>query len=153
MELYMEAFLKLKDSILSNDFLILLAGIIAFVFMIVTLVLAKAIKIRTKEWKKDKNVKFSKFLLHGTSKFYTLFVTMISIFPLLGMLGTVIGLLGLDLASGDMENIKNNFFVALTSTAWGIIFSVVFKVIHAWIADNIEEQIETAKKMAEEIEK
>lgn len=56
---------------------------------------------------------------------------MISIFPLLGMLGTVIGLLGLDLASGDMDNIKNNFFIALTSTAWGIIFSVIFKVAHA----------------------
>ena len=82
-----------------------------------------------------------------------LFVTMISIFPLLGMLGTVIGLLGLDLASGDMDNIKNNFFIALTSTAWGIIFSVIFKIAHAWISDDVEEQIEIAKKLAEEIKK
>lgn len=153
MRIYGEAFLKLKESILGNDLLILIAGIVALAFMIVTIVLAKAIKIRTKEWKKNKNAKFSKFLLHGTSKFYTLFVTMISIFPLLGMLGTVIGLLGLDLASGDMDNIKNNFFIALTSTAWGIIFSVIFKVAHAWIADNVEEQIETAKKLTEEFEK
>lgn len=153
MHIYVDAVQKLMDSILSNDFLILLAGIIALVFMVATVVLANAIKVRTKEWKKDKNVKFSKFLLHGTSKFYTLFVTMISIFPLLGMLGTVIGLLGLDLASGDMDNIKNNFFIALTSTAWGIIFSVIFKVAHAWIADNVEEQIEMAKKLAEELEK
>ena len=112
MSIYADAFHKLRESILGNDFLILLAGIVAFVFMMITLVLAKAIRLRTKEWKKDKNIKFSKFLLHGTSKFYTLFVTMISIFPLLGMLGTVIGLLGLDLASGDMDNIKNNFFIA-----------------------------------------
>ena len=153
MRIYGEAFLKLKESILGNDLLILIAGIVALAFMIVTIVLAKAIKIITKEWKKNKNAKFSKFLLHGTSKFYTLFVTMISIFPLLGMLGTVIGLLGLDLASGDMDNIKNNFFIALTSTAWGIIFSVIFKVAHAWIADNVEEQIETAKKLTEEFEK
>ena len=153
MRIYGEAFLKLKESILGNDLLILIAGIVALAFMIVTIVLAKAIKIRTKEWKKNKNAKFSKFLLHGTSKFYTLFVTMISIFPLLGILGTVIGLLGLDLASGDMDNIKNNFFIALTSTAWGIIFSVIFKVAHAWIADNVEEQIETAKKLTEEFEK
>lgn len=153
MSIYADAFHKLRESILGNDFLILLAGIVAFVFMMITLVLAKAIRLRTKEWKKNKNIKFSKFLLHGTSKFYTLFVTMISIFPLLGMLGTVIGLLGLDLASGDMDNIKNNFFIALTSTAWGIIFSVIFKVAHAWIADNVEEQIETAKKLAEELEK
>ena len=153
MSIYADAFHKLRESILGNDFLILLAGIVAFVFMMITLVLAKAIRLRTKEWKRNKNIKFSKFLLHGTSKFYTLFVTMISIFPLLGMLGTVIGLLGLDLASGDMDNIKNNFFIALTSTAWGIIFSVIFKVAHAWIADNVEEQIETAKKLAEELEK
>ena len=51
---------------------------------------------------------------------YALFTTMITIFPLLGMFGTVAGLLGLDF--DDLENIKNNFFVALTSTAWGIIF-------------------------------
>ena len=153
MGIYVDAFYKLKDSILSNDFLILLAAIVALGFMLVTIVLSKAIERRAKEWEQNKNVKFSKFLLHGTNKFYTLFVTMISIFPLLGMLGTVVGLLGLDLASGDMDNIKNNFFVALTSTAWGIIFSVIFKIIHAWIADNVEEQIETAKKLAEEIEK
>ena len=97
-------------------------------------------------------MKFSKYLLDGTSRFYTLFVTMISIFPLLGMLGTVVGLLGLDLESGDMNNIKNNFFIALTSTAWGIVFSVIFKLIHAFIADDVEEQIEIAKKLSEESE-
>ena len=121
MSIYADAFHKLRESILGNDFLILLAGIVAFVFMMITLVLAKAIRLRTKEWKKNKNIKFSKFLLHGTSKFYTLFVTMISIFPLLGMLGTVIGLLGLDLASGDMDNIKNNFFIAFANTSVTII--------------------------------
>lgn len=145
MNLYIDAFQKLKESILGNDFLILLAGIMALVFMMVTLVLAKILKNDI-----NKNVEISKNLLYGTSKFYTLFVTMISIFPLLGMLGTVIGLLGLDLASGDMDNIKNNFFIALTSTAWGIIFSVIFKVAHAWIVDNVEEQIATAKKLIEE---
>lgn len=152
MGIYIDAFYKLKESILGNDFLILLAALVALTFMLTTLALANSIKRRTKEWKKNKNAKFSKFLLRGTSRFYTLFVTMISIFPLLGMLGTVIGLLGLDLASGDMNNIKTNFFVALTSTAWGIIFSVIFKVLHAWIADNVEEQIEIAKKLAEEFE-
>ena len=30
-------------------------------------------------------------------------------------------------SSGDMENVKANFFAALTSTAWGIIFSILFK--------------------------
>ncbi len=153
MGLYVGAFQSLKKSILGNDFLMLLAAILALVFMVVTLVLAKAIERRAEEWEKNKNVPFSKFLLHGTSRFYTLFVTMISIFPLLGMLGTVIGLLGLDLASGDMDNIRNNFFIALTSTAWGIIFSVIFKFLHAWICDNVEAQIEVAKTLTEESRK
>ena len=54
------------------------------------------------------------------------------------MFGTVKGLLGLDLATGDMENIKNNFFIALTSTAWGILFSMGYKILHAIIEDDIE---------------
>ena len=66
------------------------------------------------------------------------------------MLGTVVGLLGLDLTSGDMENIKANFFIALTSTAWGIILSVSFKIVNAFISDDVEEKIELAKNMGEE---
>ena len=152
MGIYKGAFQILWKSIFTSDFLILFAAFLTIVFLFASKLSAKAIKSRVKEWEKNKNIPFSKYLLHGTSRFYTLFVTMISIFPLLGMLGTVIGLLGLDLASGDMDNIKNNFFIALTSTAWGIIFSVIFKVVHAWVADDIEEQIEAAKKLAEELE-
>ena len=55
------------------------------------------------------------------SIFYTLFTTFISIFPLLGMFGTVQALVGLDL-TGEMDGVKQHFFEALTSTAWGIIF-------------------------------
>lgn len=152
MSLYLGVIHKLSESILKNDILILIVAVFALAFGIATFILAKSIEHRTKEWKKNKNITFSKYLLNGTRLFYTLFVTLISIFPLLGMLGTVIGLLGLDLASGDMDNIKNNFFIALTSTAWGIIFSILFKIGYALIADNVEEQIETAKKLADELE-
>lgn len=151
MGIYIDAFHKLKESILGNDFLILVAAFITLALMMVTQMQVRAIKKRTTEWRKNRNVKFSKYLWKAASQSYTLFVTMISVFPLLGMLGTVVGLLGLDLASGDMNNIKTNFFVALTSTAWGIIFSVIFKILHALMADNAEEQIETAKKLAEEL--
>ena len=72
------------------------------------------------------------------SKIHTVFLAILSCFPLLGMFGTVKGLLGLDLATGDMENIKNNFFIALTSTAWGILFSMGYKILHAIIEDDIE---------------
>ena len=76
---------KMLESIFGSDIFILFAGIATLVFMISTLLLANAIKRRTKEWEKNKNVQFSKFLLHGTSMFYTLFVTFISIVTLLAL--------------------------------------------------------------------
>ncbi|SES98861.1 MotA/TolQ/ExbB proton channel family protein [[Clostridium] aminophilum] len=126
-----EAWGKLTSSLLQSDWLISLAALIEFGFFIVL-----CAKLR---WFKDSKVKI-------TSIVYTLFLTTLSCFPLLGMLGTVMGLLGLDLASGDMENIKNNFFIALTSTAWGIIFSLIFKFGNAFIADRIEVVINKEKQ-------
>lgn len=74
---------------------------------------------------------------------YTLFITLISIFPLLGMLGTVLALLGLDMSSAEaINNAKNNFFGALTSTAWGIIFAVVFKIVNAKFFADVEDLIQ-----------
>ena len=133
----------LGKSIVSNDFPILLAAIAAFVSFMIPVVLRQVIIKERKELNKD-NKKSIYGHAKAASKSYTIFLTIISIFPLLGMLGTVFGLLGLDLASGDMENIKNNFFIALTSTAWGIIFSVFFKVLDAFFLDDIESQVESA---------
>lgn len=152
MKAYSDTFKLLGKSLFSNDILILLVAVCTAFFLIATLATAKAVEGRTKDWKKKRNPKFSHYLCHSLNKLYTLFVTLISIFPLLGMLGTVFGLLGLDLTAGDMNNIRDNFFIALTSTAWGIIFSVIFKVIHAWFADYIEEQIELSKKLTDEFE-
>ena len=74
---------------------------------------------------------------------YTLFITFISIFPLLGMLGTVLALLGLDMSSAEaISNAKNNFFGALTSTAWGIIFAVAFKIVNAKLFADAEDLIQ-----------
>ena len=69
------------------------------------------------------------------------------------MFGTVAALLGLDLSAGDMTNIKNNFFLALTSTAWGIIFSIIFKILHAWKEYYFEKKIEESTKLMEECNK
>lgn len=152
MSTYLAAIKLLWESIRANDFYILVVAMMAMVFLLLTKVYAWVIKGKIKEWKKERNSKFSGFLCRCLRFFYTMFVTLISIFPLLGMFGTVIGLLGLDLATGDMENIRANFFIALTSTAWGIIFSVFFKILHALIADDVEEQIEKAKKLTDDIE-
>ncbi len=72
---------------------------------------------------------------------YSLFTTAITIFPLLGMFGTVRALIGLDL-SGDMSLVQENFFAALTSTAWGIVFAIIFKICNAFIAPAVERLTE-----------
>lgn len=81
---------------------------------------------------------------------YTLFVATISMFPLFGMLGTVVSLIGLgnvfQTDSADITGIKSEFFLALTSTAWGIIFSLIFKFVNAIVQPFIENQIDKAKK-------
>lgn len=145
-------FSLLLKSIFSNDVIILIAAMFTAFFLMAVRFLSSAVKKNVKDWKNKRNKPFSKFVVKNLSKYYTIFTTAITIFPLLGMLGTVFGLLGLDLSTGDMTNIKNNFFIALTSTAWGIIFSVFFKIVHAFVADGIEEQIDIAKKLSEDVD-
>ncbi len=75
------------------------------------------------------------------NKWYTMFLTLISIFPLLGMFGTVAALLNLDFSdlAGSLDSVKTDFFRALTSTAWGIVFSVTFKLINSWFFFDVED--------------
>lgn len=141
-----DTFAKLGESILTTDIYILFFAIVTLFAFFCTLWAAGKIKKEKPGWIEKR---FPNLLYHTVRKSYTLFTAFISLFPLFGMLGTVFGLLGLDLAAGDMENIKENFFVALTSTAWGIIFSVVFKIFHAFSKDYVEEQIVASKKAAD----
>ena len=43
--------------------------------------------------------------------------------------------------------IKANFFIALTSTAWGIIFSIVFKILNAVIENYVDEQLKATEEL------
>ena len=80
---------------------------------------------------------------------YTVFTACISIFPLWGMFGTVKALIGLDL-TGELESVREHFFEALTSTAWGIIFAILFKILHAWlIAHDAEEMLAKSGRFLE----
>lgn len=138
----------LGKSLFTSDLPILLFALLELVLFFYLLKLRQDTAKELPRWQKKKNPPFSGYLRLSLSQVYTLFLTGITIFPLLGMLGTVFGLLGLDLAGGDMNNIKNNFFIALTSTAWGIIFSVLFKILNAFFADDIEDQIEMARQLS-----
>lgn len=139
----------LGQSIKDDDAIIGYVAVFTLIIFVLLLISAYVTSKQIKKWKIKRNKDYSKGLYRCTSVLLSLFTTLISIFPLLGMLGTVFGLLGLDLATGDMENIKANFFVALTSTAWGIIFSAGFKLIYSLVADYVDEQIETAKKLSD----
>ena len=66
-----------------------------------------------------------------------------------GMFGTVRALIRINL-SGEMDSFRQEFFGALTSTAWGIIFAVVFKLINAYFEYRIVSQIEAAEKLQDE---
>lgn len=78
------------------------------------------------------------------------FITIVSIFPLLGMWGTVRALISLDMA-GNMEGLKNNFFQALDTTEWGIIYAIIFKVVYALLQHYIEEGISKGKELRKKL--
>ncbi len=81
-------------------------------------------------------------LRSASDRAYSLFVNITGIFPLLGILGTVVSLLGL---VSDMENVTGNFYAALTSTFWGLIFAIVFKFLDGLIAPQIEQNEKSVK--------
>lgn len=71
-----------------------------------------------------------------TGSLYSVFVNLTGIFPLLGILGTVTSLLGL---VADTSDITGNFYGALTSTFWGLIFAIIFKFLDGIISAKIED--------------
>lgn len=75
-----------------------------------------------------------------TGKLYSVFVNLTGIFPLLGIMGTVVSLLGM---VDDMTNIQGNFYGALTSTFWGLFFAIIFKLLDGIISAKIEDNEKT----------
>lgn len=69
--------------------------------------------------------------------YYVVYENLTAIFPLLGLLGTVVSLLPM---VEDMGEIMTGlFFSALTSTMWGIIFAIVFKTLNGYLSSGIED--------------
>ena len=67
------------------------------------------------------------------------------------MLGTVWSLLSLDITVID-DNLKSNFFAALTSTAWGIICAVGFKLANSLISTSVENTIQKLETLINKFE-
>lgn len=137
---------KIWQSLFTSDIYILYFVIFALICLLITLLCSHEINKNMKKWECEKYYK--KLINTGLNVCYTLFVTIISIFPLLGMFGTVKALLELDLS--NVNSAKNNFFDALTSTTWGILFAVIFKLVNAFISTSVENNIQ---KLADLIKK
>lgn len=77
------------------------------------------------------------------------FVNVTSLFPLLGILGTVLSLLNM-LDAG--ANFDSGFYAALTSTLWGLVFAIIFKAIEFIPASILEAGEREADHAFERIE-
>lgn len=75
-----------------------------------------------------------------SAKLYSVFMNLTGIFPLLGILGTVASLLSIMDNSAD---ITGNFYAALTSTFWGLVFAIIFKLLDGVISARIEDNEKT----------
>jgi len=95
-----------------------------------------------------------------SDKYYSMYANLTSIFPLLGILGTVLALIPM---MQDVTNMQGNFFVALTSTLWGLVFAIFFKLLDAILAPHIDrnnrgiddymEKLESASRAPEVVQK
>ena len=73
-------------------------------------------------------------------RLYSVFINLTGIFPLLGILGTVSSLLVL---VDDMSDVQGSFYGALTSTFWGLVFAIAFKLLDGVISAKIEDNEKT----------
>ncbi len=73
---------------------------------------------------------------------YTWYVNISAIFPLLGILGTVIAIIGMD----SFDSTDESFLIALTSTFWGLIFSILFKSLQTVIEAKLDDGVREAER-------
>lgn len=85
----------------------------------------------------------------GLRFFNKMFIALTSMFPQLGILGTVASLLLLNFdALGSSNDVLAQFTNALTSTAAGLGFFILFNALYALFEDFIETKIEEAQRLA-----
>lgn len=139
-------FEKMMHSIGASDTYILIAAVVVLLAFILVIVFCRMLARMLAESKRKYNAPGAVMPYRFLNMLYEIFLTGITIFPLLGLFGTVRALLGLDL-TGDLAGAQQHFFDALTSTAWGIFFAVMFKCANAFIASWVERTLEQTSDM------
>ena len=71
------------------------------------------------------------------NKAYSTYTIITTMFPLLGMLGTVMSLIPMVSSIGAED--FHLFFAALTSTFWGIVFAIICKTLDTLISYKIDD--------------
>ena len=85
-------------------------------------------------------------LCKTTEQLYSLFVAITSVFALLGILGTVLSLIML--VGGDLTDVtQQSFFVALTSTFWGVVFAIIYRICDARISTKIQNNSDEVTRL------
>ncbi len=72
---------------------------------------------------------------------HSVYAQLIPIFPLLGILGTVAGLM-LEVSAADIEGMMASVYTALSSTFYGLIFAIFLKFIDAVFPSRVIEDVE-----------
>lgn len=78
---------------------------------------------------------------NNSCAWHSVFSKLIPIFPLMGILGTVAGLM-LESQAVDLEGMMSSIDVALSSTFFGLIFAILLKFVDAVYPSRIIEDVE-----------
>lgn len=116
----------LFSNFINYDFIIFIFGGVNFIIFLILFVSIFTMKVKISD-----NTKILKFI-------YILYQNITSAFTLLGVLGTVISLMSA-ISDENTEIEMIAFAPALTSTFWGLIFAICYKVIESVIDAAIDD--------------
>lgn len=77
-------------------------------------------------------------------------MTILSVFPLMGILGTIISLL--NMVDLDNTGVLLNFTTALTSTFWGLVFAILFRGLTTNLVSMMEQNVENFELLIRRID-
>jgi len=152
--MFRDLLVLIRDNIIGFDTVIIVLAAITFVYLFAIFASAKRVyqTIHTESYLPDdvgdgggalpaskhdlkqKRQQLRKMRDSG-ERGYSIYVSVCSTFPLLGILGTIVALIPMVQSGTDLEA---NFFAALTSTFWGLGFAVIFKIFEGSLAPRIE---------------
>jgi len=89
-------------------------------------------------------IKDKEFEIHNAERYLNVLATMISVAPMLGILGTIIGIIqsfqGFNGIGVDMNVVAKGISVALYTTAYGLSIAIVDLVFYNYFLHKIEKR-------------